>query len=149
MVVSSNLVTTTKVSNTSAGTTPNGGSTVTTHDKIWILSFTEYVKSIAGSEIASKYWDDNTHDGSVYGFWEFKNFPPSTPPKAGSEHALTVGALAANRSGYRRADSYAWERSVSPSKSDGVNLIFETGNISAGMSNVPLSLNYIAPSFAM
>lgn len=143
--VKSKLVNVSKISNSTAGTKPNGGDTVSTTDKSWILSFTEYI-DVTGT--SNEWWTENSHDGSIYNYYASKHFETGKAPAAGSEQAIIIGALNKKRDGSAAPGMFGWQRSVSPNKNSEILMIYNSGNVSSYSGAYPLNRFYIAPSFA-
>ena len=140
-----------KKSNSSAGKSPNGGSTDISQDKLWIMSYTEFVKN----STSSSYWNDASHDGSVYEFWSSKNLRIDSTPSSSSVQRNLFYKLNCNRAGTLIVDpdggteGYSWLRSLSTSKSYAA-LYFDSDGIISSYNGIIFSIRCcVVPCFAM
>ena len=143
-LLKTNIKQVTKKSNATAGTKPNGGSTVETSDKLFILSYTEFVKN----STSSLNWDDASHDGSVYQFWSSKDLSIDSHSSSGSTQQQLLYKLNCDRSGNLIKDS-SWLRSVDPYESYRVLEFLKTGYVASRHGSDPSVEYCISPSFAM
>lgn len=143
--IKTNLVEVIKLYNRTAGEKPNGGTASPTGDKVWALSFTEYI-DITGTD--NEWWTEPSHLGSTYNFYASKHFETGKAPDPASEQALIIGALNKKRDGYEATGMYGWQRSLSPNKKYDVLLIYDSGNVSSYYGAPPSNRFYVAPSFA-
>lgn len=146
-----NIKTLNKLSNATAGTNPNGGSTVNTQDKLWLISYTEITKNV----INNSYWTDVNHDGSVYSSWEGKNLALGDP-SSGSEQARLLAKLCSDRSGKilipsGEPNGYSWFRTVecTPDRPNGVITLNSNGRVGSYHIDTPSCVYSLNPCFAM
>ena len=149
-LLKTNIRQVTKKSNETAGSNPNGGSTVTTSDKLFILSYTEFVKN----STSSSYWNDESHDGSVYQFWSSQNLSIDTTPSSGSTQQQLLYKLNSDRSGTLVKDpswsySASWQRSVDPYDSKQVLNFNSYGRVRSNDGIDISNEDCVAPAFAM
>lgn len=140
-----------KKSDETAGSRPNGGGTVTTSDNLFILSYTELVKNSTGS----KYWDDASHDGSVYQFWSNKNLEINISSRPSSTQQQLLYKFNCDRRGTllngsaQSLPGYTWLRSVDPYDSAKVLTFNSNGWVNDFNGYDPNYLHCVSPSFAM
>lgn len=134
--------------NITAGLKPNGGSSSTVIDKLWLISVTEFVTNLAG-KIPPDNWSDNSHQGSTYAFWNSKNLEFGTNK---SEQQRLLYTMNCNRAGTLLIEpggsrGYAWVRSLSPIWSECVMRFGSDGCFSYGVA--PYFGLCISPCFAL
>ena len=137
--------------NTTAGSSPNGGNSATVTDKLWLISTTELVSNVAGKK--PSYWNNNSHQGSTYAFWNSKNLVIGAIPVVKSEQWSLLYPMNCNRAGSLLKEPSeaggALGRSVSPGLSDIVLGFIYNGMVNFVYGLNPSLLNFISPSFAM
>ena len=138
--------------NTTAGSNPNGGSSATVTDKLWLISATELISNVAGKQ--PDCWSDNSHQGSTYAFWNSKNLVTGKVPASGSEQQRLFYAMNCDRAGtllkYSSwTDGCAWVRSMSPVWSNRVLSFRSDGSVSYTISGIPSYSHGVSPCFAL
>ena len=149
-LLKTNIKQITKKSNATAGSNPNGGNTVITSDKLWIISYTELCRN----STSSKWWNDASHDGSVYQFWSSKNLSIDTKAFSDTTQQQLLYKLNCDRSGTLLKESswangYSWQRSVDPYYSFCALRFYSDGCVYSNDGEYPPNEYCVAPSFAM
>ena len=143
-VLKINIKEITKISNKTEGITPNGGETVTTRDKLWVLSYTEYAKYSTKSD----YWDDANHDGSAYQFWSEERLSIDSGDGAPYKmKRLDMIRSEKDISSYKSHRS-VWERSLGPDPDVGGVLYIHSGALYSRVGYSSESEIGVALSFA-
>ena len=136
-----------KKSNQDAWIEPNGGSIITSNDKLWILSYTELVKN----SLRPGVWTDASHDGSVYQFWASKDLVVDKAVDSGSEQAKLLKALVLFRDGsrgdYNNTNSFL--RSLGPGSATEILRIHYNGYINSEDGDTCGWSCFVIPAFAM
>ena len=137
--------------NTTPGSNPNGGSSATVTDNVWLISITELVSNVAAKQ--PDYWSENSHQGSTYAFWNSKDLLFGQQPSSGSEQQRLLYAMNCDRDGTLIKQ---WNeqikcavRSVSPSRS-GLILGFSADGTVIEANGIPAGMYMcVSPCFAL
>lgn len=126
---------------------------IETIDKVWILSYTEFVKNGGDKE---SLWgtNANAHDGSIYSYWDQFDLVVSKKQASGSLQQKLIKPLHYDREGIKvkttgTDSSYSWMRSVSPDNNTAAMIFQEEGIIFPYSGYTPNKQLCIAPSFAI
>ena len=117
----------TKKYNTKGASRPNGGSSASVTDKLWLISTTELVRNVAAKD--SLNWSDNSHQGSTYAFWNNFDLPLGQILDMGSTPRRLIYAMNCNRSGTLLSWDCMWLRSLPPVYQEGVMRVRSHGFI--------------------
>lgn len=151
----SSIRTIAKRSNRAAGVSPNGGVAFDGLNKIWLISYTEFV-GLGGEK--SKKWDDSIHDGSVYNFWKRKNLFPFDRGMSlyvDAYQKSLVSQLCTTRDGMNRhgvsepKDVACWMRSLAPGKNTNALTYDARGIVESDEGRSVDTENFVTPCFAL
>ena len=135
--------------NTTIGKNPNGGSSATVTDKLWVASFTEIVNDVKTK--ASSWWNDNSHQGATYAFWEKTDIELNKYAYNIDKQVYELlKTLMSNRSG-KVLTIFGLTRSLSPGGKPNSAYIVSVGiNMNDGFGySTSLSLDVVNPCFAL